>query len=199
MRAQTRVKEVRHIGLMGEELDAFLNTLHVLDEPQFRAVEKALHVIIPSITAIDVSVTNSGNVELRLMQGTTPISSRLLSEGTLRVLGLLALGSAKESPTLLGVEEPETGIHPDRLDLIALLLQIRANSGTQVIATTHSPILIDFIPTESLYAFRQINGKTIINPLSSWRTNRRKPGASKIIDTDETPVSERILRGDFNA
>ncbi len=58
MRFPTPVKEVRHIGLMGEELAAFLNTLHALDERQFKAVEKALHMLIPSFTGIDVSVNN---------------------------------------------------------------------------------------------------------------------------------------------
>lgn len=188
MRFPTPVKEVRHIGLMGEELAAFLNTLRALDERQFKAVEKALHMIIPSFTGIDVSVNNFGEVELSLMQGQTPIPARVLSEGTLRILGLLALGGAKESPSLLGFEEPENGIHPDRLDLVVLLLKTLTSNDTQVIATTHSPTLLDLIPSESLYACRQINGSTNISPLSTWRTR------------EETRlVSERLLRGDFNA
>jgi predicted ATPase len=40
MRAANPVKEVRHIGLMGEELAAFLNTLNALDPRQFQAVKK---------------------------------------------------------------------------------------------------------------------------------------------------------------
>ncbi len=188
MRFPTPVKEVRHIGLMGEELAAFLNTLRALDERQFKAVEKALHMIIPSFTGIDVSVNNYGEVELSLMQGQTPIPARVLSEGTLRILGLLALGGAKESPSLLGFEEPENGIHPDRLDLVVLLLKTLTSDDTQVIATTHSPTLLDLIPGESLYLCRQINGSTNISPLSTWRT------------IEETrSVSDRLLRGDFNA
>ena len=67
MRAPNPVKEVRHIGLMGEELAAFLNTLRAFDEPQFRAVEKALRMIIPSVTAIEVDVNDLGEVEFRLL------------------------------------------------------------------------------------------------------------------------------------
>lgn len=188
MRFPTPVKEVRHIGLMGEELAAFLNTLRALDERQFKAVEKALHMIIPSMTGIDVSVNNFGEVELSLMQGQTPIPARVLSEGTLRILGLLALGGAKESPSLLGFEEPENGIHPDRLDLVFLLLKTLTDNGTQVIATTHSLTLLDIIPSESLYVCRQINGSTNISPLSTW-------GAIE----ETRSVSDRLLRGDFNA
>ena len=120
MRAANPVKEVRHIGLMGEELAAFLNTLHALDLPQFQAVEKSLRLMIPSMTGIDVGVNSLGEVELRVLEGEarTPIPARVLSEGTLRILGLLALGGAKDPPALIGSEEPENGIHPptDQVD-----------------------------------------------------------------------------------
>ncbi len=199
MRIPSPVREVRHIGLMGEELDAFLNTLKAIDEPQFKAVEKALHMVVPSITGIDVGVNNSGEVELVLLEGNTPIPMRVVSEGTLRILGLLALSGVKDQPSLLGFEEPENGVHPDRLDLIARLLETRAMGDTQVIVTTHSPVLVDLIPIESLYAFRQVNGKTMIDSVSNLRAKPHKPNLSNGIDKEETPVSERILRGDFDA
>jgi len=199
MRLSTPVKEVRHIGIMGEDLAAFLNTLRSIDEPQFRAVEKALHVIIPSVTGIDISVNNHGNVELGLMQGQTTIPAELLSEGTLRILGLLALGGAKESPALLGFEEPENGINPERLDLIAEILKNLASNETQVIVTTHSPTLLDLIPEESLYLFRQVNGNTVITSLPSWKAKKRRSSSSNTLQEETRTASERLLRGDFYA
>lgn len=97
---------------------------------------------------------------------------------------------------MLGFEEPETGIHPGQLDLIASLLENLASDGTQVIVTTHSPTLVDLIPAESLYVCRQIHGNTIITPLAHVRAKGGKPSVN---NTEETPVSERILRGDFDA
>jgi predicted ATPase len=199
MRLATPIKEVHHIGLMGEELAAFLNTLRALDEPQFKAVEKALHLIVPSFTGIDVSYNSNGQVELKLMQGQTPIPADVLSEGTLRILGLLALRGAKEVPTLLGFEEPENSIHPDRLDLIASLLKTLV-SDTQVIVTTHSPTLLDLVPEESLYMFRMDKGKTVIDPLSDWKARRHKRRASKSpAHEEEIMVSELLMRGDLYA
>ena len=190
MRQVTPIKEVRHIGLMGEELSAFLNTLHSLDEPQFKAIEKALHLIIPSFTGINVSFNNSGEVELNLMQGQTPIPANILSEGTLRILGLLALGGAKEAPSLLGFEEPENGIYPDRLDLIASLLKTLVSSDTQVIVTTHSPTLLDLVPEESLYMFLADQGKTVIDSITDWRAKRQK-GRTNIASAKEGLFSSR--------
>ena len=110
MRAANPVKEVRHLGLMGEELAAFLNTMKALDPRRFTAVEKALHALMPQISGIEVEVSDLGEVELRLKEGNIAIPSRVLSEGTLRMLGLLALTGAEDAPALVGFEEPENGI-----------------------------------------------------------------------------------------
>ncbi len=163
MRAANPVKETRHIGLMGEELASFLNTLRALDSPQFKAVEKALCMIIPNVTGIEVGANDLGEVELKLMEGNIPIPARVLSEGTLRVLGLLAIGGAKDPPALLGFEEPENGIHPRRIRMIADLLKNRAATGdSQIIVTTHSPILPDMFSDENLFVFRKEGGVTVI-------------------------------------
>jgi predicted ATPase len=201
MRAPNSVKEVRHIGLMGEELASFLNTLRALDEPQFKAVEKALRTIIPNVTGIEVGVNDLGEVELKLLEGKTPIPARVLSEGTLRVLGLLALGGAKEPPALLGFEEPENGIHPRRIRMVADLLKNRTATGdTQFIVTTHSPILPDMISDEDLFVCHKESGHTIIEPFSVWGPLGRREGIESALNNEEKPsVSERILRGDFDA
>ncbi|MCK5323151.1 MAG: AAA family ATPase [Desulfobulbaceae bacterium] len=201
MRASNAVKEVRHIGMMGEELASFLNTLQVLDPPQFRAVEKALHLVIPNVTGIKVDVNEIGEVDLKLIEGETPIPARILSEGTLRVLGLLALVGAKELPALLGFEEPENGIHPRRIRMIADILKNRTLSGdTQLIVTTHSPILPDMIDDHSLFVCRKEAEKTIIEPFITWGPLGKKTDIDKALNKEEEPlVSERIIRGDFDA
>ncbi len=190
MRAKNPVKEVHHIGLMGEELASFLNTLHHLDERQFKGIEKSLHLLIPSITGIDVAPNDLGEVELKLREGKIAMPAGVLSEGTLRILGLLALGGVKDRATLIGFEEPENGIHPRRIRLIAEWLKSRATlADNQLIVTTHSPLLVDEIPTEFLYACHSKEGQTIINSFADSQQERQK----------SLSISERILRGDFDA
>jgi predicted ATPase len=201
MRAPTSVKEVRHIGLMGEELASFLNTLNNLDPPQFKAVEKALHSLIPSITGIRTQVNKVGEVELSLMEGDVAMPARVLSEGTLRVLGLLALSGAKEPPAVVGFEEPENGVHPRRIRDIAKILESRAESGeTQLVVTTHSPILPDHIPDESLFVCQKKSEGTIIEPFSTWGPLERRSEIDVALEDtmDQLPVSQRMLRGDFD-
>ena len=201
MRAPTSVKEVRHIGLMGEELAAFLNTLNSLDPRQFRAVEKALHSLIPSITGIRTEVNKVGEVELSLMEGSVAMPARVLSEGTLRALGLLALSGVKEAPAVIGFEEPENGVHPRRIRDIAKILESRSESGnTQLIVTTHSPILPDHIQDESLFVCQKRADGTVIEPFSTWGPVARHSGIETALEEEEQlPVSQRMLRGDFDA
>jgi predicted ATPase len=203
MRSANPVKEVRHIGLMGEELAAFLNTLQALDPPQFQAVEKALRPVIPSMRGIDVGVNSLGEVELRVLEGEsrTPIPARVLSEGTLRVLGLLAVGGAKDPPALIGFEEPENGIHPRRIRLIAEYLKTQAERGvSQVIITTHSPVLPDFMDNSSLFVCRKQAEGTAIETYQDWGPLSRRRVIDNALDNDhEAPkVSERMMRGDFD-
>jgi predicted ATPase len=203
MRAANPVKEVRHIGLMGEELPAYLNTLKALEPRQFAAVEKALHAILPQIDGIDVTVNDLGEVELKLKEKGLTVPARVLSEGTLRILGMLALAGAKEPPSLVGFEEPENGIHPRRIQLIAELLKTRAALGqTQYIVTTHSPILPDLIPDSSLFVVHRTEAGTQIEPFSTWGPLARKKDIdSALTDAGEErlAVSERLMRGDFDA
>lgn len=206
MRAVNPVKEVRHIGLMGEELPVYLNTLKALEPRQFTAVEKALKTVLPQIDGIDVDINDLGEVEPRLREAGIPVPARVLSEGTLRILGMLALTGAKEPPSLVGFEEPENGIHPRRVQLIAELLKTRAGIGnTQYIVTTHSPILPDLVPNESLFVTRKSDRGTSIEPFSTWGPLGRSDDIDQaVMDQGEDrgeetlSVSERLLRGDFD-
>ena len=202
MRATNPVKEVRHIGLMGEELAAFLNTMKATDAKQFRGVEKALHALMPNIDGIEVEVSDLGEVELRLKEGGVAIPARVLSEGTLRMLGLLTLTGGDDAPALVGFEEPENGVHPHRIQLIAELLKTQETlRQTQYIVTTHSPILPDLLADSSLFVTNRINRKTRIEPFSTWGPLGRRSDIDQALSEQQAalPVSERILRGDFDA
>lgn len=201
MRANTAVKETLHIGLMGEELAAFLNTLKVRKELQFKAVEKALHQIVPSLTGVEVEVNALGEVELRLREGERTIPARVVSEGTLRILGLLAIGSSSEPPGLTGFEEPENGVHPRRIRLIAEQLKSHTRSREkQIIITTHSTLLADMMPNDALFVCRKEKGHTLITPYENLFELGRDSEIANHMDTEEEiPISTRILRGDLDA
>ena len=202
MRAANPVKEVRHIGLMGEELAAFLNTLKATDERQFRGIEKALHMLMPNIDGIEVEVSDLGEVELRVREGDVAVPAGVLSEGTLRMLGLLALTGVEEGPALVGFEEPENGVHPRRIQLIAELLNTQKTlNNSQYIVTTHSPVLVDLLDARSLFVVKRNHRTTRIESFSTWGPLGRSDDIQRALsdEQDRLAVSERILRGDLDA
>lgn len=202
MRAPNAVKEVTHIGLMGEDLAAFLNSLKSFNPRQFKAVEAALKSLVPYIDGIETDVSGLGEAELRLIERGVAIPASVVSEGTLRLLGLLSLIGVGEQPCLIGFEEPENGVHPRRLELIAEFLHSRARSGqTQYIVTTHSPWLADQIHDCNLYFVKKDSQQTRIDPFDTWgplwRQDEMNSGFTD--QGSDLPVSARMLRGDFDA
>jgi predicted ATPase len=90
----------------------------------------------------------------------TPHPARALSDGTLRFLALAVVELDPEAQGLLCLEEPENGIHPQRIPAMLRLLQDIAvdseepvgsdNPLRQVIVNTHSPAVVGQVPDDSL-------------------------------------------------
>lgn len=112
----------------------------------------------------DVSVDRDERRELLTLQVTdydgTSYPARSLSDGTLRFLALAVLELDPQSQGLLCLEEPENGIHPERIPAMLQLLQDIAtdpersigfdNPLRQVIVNTHSPSVVTQVPDDSL-------------------------------------------------
>lgn len=88
------------------------------------------------------------NVEFNTVQvfvqergGKVTVPAARLSDGTIRYLSLLAVLCDPEPPPLICIEEPEVGLHPDAVALLADLL-VEASARTQLIVTTHSEALV---------------------------------------------------------
>ena len=98
-----------------------------------------------------------------------------MSDGTLRALGILLAihqhhtsGPQSRSPSLIGLEEPETALHPAAAAVLLAALR-EASRSTQIVVTSHSPDLLDNpdIPVESVFAIESKAGLTHIGRLDS--------------------------------
>ena len=90
-----------------------------------------------------------------------------LSDGTLRFLFLLTVLATPNPPPLIAIDEPETGLHPSMLPIIAEYA-VEAATRTQVIFTTHSDQFLsafqDTRPTVTVAKWE--NGETGLTTLS---------------------------------
>lgn len=90
-----------------------------------------------------------------------------MSDGTLRVLGLLLALYQPGSPTVVGIEEPEATVHPAVAELIVQVL-IDAARERQVLFTTHSPDILDYkgLADTQIRIVTTEQNRTLICPLS---------------------------------
>ncbi len=96
----------------------------------------------------------------------------LLSDGTLRFLSLLAILKNPDPPPLICIEEPEIGLHPDWIKIVAELLESAA-TRTQIIVATHSPELVSHVQPEHVVVVEKENGQSAFarlkeDELSAW-------------------------------
>jgi energy-coupling factor transporter ATP-binding protein EcfA2 len=116
-------------------------------------VDWLAEVLAPEIADLDfIHVQELGDVMAMLVEGDGKrISSRSLSDGTLRFLGMLVALRTAAPGSILLVEEIDGGLHPARLHVLVEFLEALARERRiQVIATTHSPTMLQAVPRETL-------------------------------------------------
>ncbi len=195
MRGENPLKEAEVLGSFGADLAAFYNTLRARSLHQFKALKRALPLLLPEVQDLSVERTAEGLLHLLTLEGGVFYPARLISEGTLRVLALLAITYPLAPTTVIGYEEPENGVHPRRLRLIAELLQNTVASGKQVLVNTHSPKLPEYFEPTSLVICRKVEGTTTFTPLKDLSPEFRPGRIDQALE--DTPLTERVLRGDF--
>ena len=147
MRSAKPPAQVSDIGVLGEDIAPFLYRLRAENSKHFDSIKRTLRTIVPSIEELAVDLDKRrGTLDILIRQDGTDFSTRIMSEGTLRVLALCAIAANPWGGSLIAFEEPENGVHPRRIELIAqLLISLARNQKRQVIVTTHSPVFCDAI------------------------------------------------------
>jgi predicted ATPase len=139
------------ISHSGKNLAAALFRIKQDDEYNMVEISRQLNRFLPEFTEVKV-VDDKANKQFIIQlkgEDEREFSSRVLSEGTLRLLALCILLNDKQHKSLLCFEEPENGVHPFRLkSMIELLKDLSTefqgefDITRQVIVNTHSPVLV---------------------------------------------------------
>ena len=141
------------------------------DQAVFERLVEFLRMFYAPIKDVDTELLGT---YLRIMIKEDGLSSRTpaerLSDGTLRWLMLLIILLDPLPPPVICIDEPELGLHPDMLPVLADLL-VEASTRTQLIVTTHSRSFLDsFTETpEYICVCEKTEGSTVIQRLDSDR------------------------------
>ena len=102
-----------------------------------------------------------GRVGLELVEAPfeIPLPADRLSDGTLRFLALAAILFQPNPPPLICLEEPELGMHPDMIRMVAKMI-VEAAAKTQLIVSTHSEYLLSALQDDFDVLFAFDNGLT---------------------------------------
>jgi len=151
----------KSLGLGGEGLSAFL---HNLEEKERNFIQEKISKIYPNIKQFNVSQMRSGWKKLiiqeQIKDTILEIESRHIADGFLRLLAVFAQLSLAQSFLLL--DEVENGINPE---IIEFLLDTLLEARPQVLITTHSPMVLNYLEDDIaikgvVYLYKEQNGAT---------------------------------------
>ena len=139
--------DMTYLGINGENLPAVLREI-CEDSTRKNVLTTWLRELTPTdVKDLLFPADPSGRVHLYLQEGSGfPVSANSASDGTLRFLGMLAALLSPNPAGLYFFEEIDNGIHPNRLWLLLDLIERQtANGKVQVITSTHSPEVLNFM------------------------------------------------------
>lgn len=174
MRELQKPQEGRLLKPAGENIASVVGHLERVAPTQLALIQEYLQTVVPMVHGVErQQVGPMETLEFRQDMAGARHPWRFLaqnmSDGTLRALGVLVAlfqGNRDYAPTLIGIEEPETALHPAASAALREALASAARQ-TQVIVTSHSPDLLDDpnLGAESFLAVVSEGGETKIAPL----------------------------------
>jgi predicted ATPase len=148
----------------------------------FDELENRFRQLVPNIQRIVLPRNSNQNFTLELVDKFSKhhIPASDISDGTLRILAFLTAIYQEETPSILCFEELENGVHPWLLHKMMELLKIVSTEGitgkpVQVLITTHSPVLLNYVEPHQVRAVELDNeGKTQVHALPTETTRFQK-------------------------
>jgi predicted ATPase len=145
----------------GEGMPSYLAYMSLNRPHDFARLQESLRAVIPSVEGVRFDRVRAKpkpggeSWEDSLLfdfKGAPNIPGNLASEGTLLVLGLLSAFMGRPSPNLVLLDDLDHGLHPKaQRDFMGMLRKLmEQNPNLQIVATTHSPYLLDSLEAKEV-------------------------------------------------
>lgn len=153
----------------GRNLSFLLNHLNASSTSAYDQILQVLTNVNPHFRSLVFSTPTAGKTLLSLKEKNLEktITIEHISDGTLRFLLLSSIFYNPNRGSVICLDEPEIGLHPDMINAIGKGIQHAANSGSQMIVATHSPLLMNEFMLEDLRIFeKDKTNQTVVNTKS---------------------------------
>lgn len=183
LRRMDEFRDEPHVSVTGSHLPNALLRIGCQGK-----IASSLADLIPGIISVEVDSDDSRELRslMVMLKDRVPYAASSLSDGTLRFLALAIMSCDDENAGLLCMEEPENGIHPERIEAMLHLVTQLADTDfsftgekekttiRQVIINTHSPLVVGAVENDDLLMAQAVRvkgyEKILLKPLwGSWR------------------------------
>jgi predicted ATPase len=173
MRKTARVPDKRSLRADGSNLSAFLYHLRENWADSYNLIVRTVQRVAPFFDNFELNpMENTDNIQLEWRHKGSDLyfDASQMSDGTLRFIALatLFLQPVQYRSSLILVDEPELGLHPYAIELLAALIR-QAAVDTQIIVSTQSSLLLDHFEPEHVLVADRVDGATQLTSLDSAR------------------------------
>jgi predicted ATPase len=152
----------------GGNLAAFLYRLSKTEPEVFRSIEDTVRMVAPFFGRFNLHPDRLNPAKIRLewqeKGSDTYFDANALSDGTLRVISLATLLLQPQLPTTVLIDEPELGLHPYAIAVLAGLFRTAA-TRTQLVVSTQSVTLVNQLSPKEIIVVDRNDGESTFRRL----------------------------------
>lgn len=164
--------EGRTLNSDGSNAASVLRRLRNENEELYERIHRLLSAVVPGVESVEPKILEQKEMllfrqQVKGQRHPWSFSALNMSDGTLRVLGILLAVYQPENAPMIAIEEPESTIHAAAADVLMDIL-IDGSYRSQVLITTHSPDILDNkrLKDNQMLVVESIEGTARITPLT---------------------------------
>jgi predicted ATPase len=174
LRGRARVDDNRFLYSDGGNLAAVLGLIKTRYPHEYQAILETVRLVAPFFHDFELAPLSDNDQQVMLRWRASgsdyEFGPHQLSDGTLRFMALatLLLQPRELLPAMIIIDEPELGLHPFAIKVLASLLQDRSNFA-QILVATQSAALVDQVDPEDVIVANIGNGASLFDRLTKER------------------------------
>ena len=178
MRKTADLNDNRYLRPDGSNLAAFLFFLREKHRDSYELIRRTVRLAAPFFDDFQLAPSALNEAKIRLEwrhRGTDAyFDASSLSDGSLRFIALAALllQPAQLRPSVILMDEPELGLHPYAITLLAALVK-QASVDGQIVLATQSSLLLDHFEPKDVLAANRVRGATELTRLDGEKLENR--------------------------
>ena len=188
----------------GANTGAILAALRLAEDPAYEKIQASLRLLVPSVERFSIRQhADGGRVVNRLVfdfVGAPKVPASGASRGTLVVLAILAILHQPRRPNVILLDDFDHALHPRaQMELVRTLrtmLTMPAFADVQIVATTHSPYVLDEMALSDIHVFALAGDGTVrtkplaAHPQAAATRGTLTPGQLWSLDPERSWVVE---------